>query len=289
MTRVRSFNRWACLGLALAALGCSHPPTTDAQAPSAPPVALRARLPVGQHTRQVGRVAVDVRIPADSLRGTVLVLPGWNFSRTLWCDSTQLCRLADSLHLALVLPEMGRSIYASRYYPETRADYRRHLTLGWVTDTLLAWARDSLALLRPGQPNYLLGLSTGARGVALIALATDTLFRAGIALSGDYDPRAMPADNLLRNTYGPYERFPSRWAGPDNPTARAAALRVPLYLGHGQRDRVVPWQQTQLYADSLRAARPTLPIVLHLAPTHRHDFTYWGSELAAAFAWALTL
>lgn len=223
--------------------------------------------------------------PTASLRGTVLVFPGWNFRYTRWCAETLLCHLADSLGLVLLQPEMGKSIYASQYHPETRPDYRTYLTRGWVVDTLIPFVQQRLGLLQLGQPNYLLGLSTGARGVALLALDTDTLFRAGIALSGDYDPRAMPNDNLLRNTYGSFFHFPERWGGADNPVARAAALRVPLYLGHGQQDSVVPWRQTQLYYDSLRVNNPNLPVTQVLRPTAAHDFAYWGTELREALGW----
>lgn len=290
MTKARFFS-WGLI--LLVGCGSSTPPSLSAEAKQVVPPAtvLSTTLPPGKHTYQVAGVPVDVQVPtADSLRGTVLVLPGWNFARTRWCAETRLCKLADSLGLVLIQPEMGKSVYASRYFPETRADYRTFVTRGWVTDSLLPFCQDTLMLLRPGQPNYLLGLSTGARGVALVALDTDTLFSAGIALSGDYDPRTMPQDNLMRNTYGPYERFPDRWGGSENPTARVAELRVPLYLGHGQQDKVVPWQQTQLFYDSLGAHNHVVEVVvLSLKPTAQHDFSYWDSELEAAFRWAMDL
>lgn len=240
--------------------------------------------PVFAQHLTIGHTPVSIIAPKADHRGDILVLPGWNYGRMLWCEQTRLCDSASAQGYRLILPEMGKSVYASRYYPQTRADYRQRLTLTWVTDTLLPELQ-AKGYLRPGGANYLLGLSTGARGVVLVAQRTGTLFRAGVALSGDYDPSLDTTDALMRNTYGPYSRFSSRWQGEDSPLANVAKLRVPLLLVHGQQDKVVPWRHSQLLADALRKVQPSLSVKLLLLPNGAHDWDFWGKQTATALDW----
>lgn len=281
--------------LLLACAQQEQPPTASlsSTAPAVDSAALKLAAfdstHAGQYARQqhAGRW-VEFFVPEGGASRTLLVLPGWKFPARYWCDSTRLCSLAEQMGYRLVLPEMHKSIYASTLYPQTRADWRKEPTRTWLTDSLLPALHDSFGLFAQGYANGLLGLSTGARGVALVALHTTDdslpLFQAGVALSGDYDQRAMPRDNLMRGWYGEMGAFADRWAGPDNPAVYAAGFRTALYLGHGLNDAVVPWQQTQLFYDTLKAKNPNLPVQLNLQAGAAHTFVYWDGELDAAFA-----
>ncbi len=232
--------------------------------------------------------AVDIKIKGhwvsilspknQKIKGNILVLPGWDFSRNDWCEKSSLCQKALQRGYRLLMPEMGRSIYASRLYPETRSDWRVFPTKAWVVEEMLPYLQDSLGVMQPEQANFVLGLSTGARGVALIALAKPALFRAGAALSGDYEQTQMPADRLMIGFYGSYVQFKSRWEGEDNPVFQAKNFKTPLYLGHGKQDKIVPVAQTELFYGALKKANPSLRIHLHLTEAG-HDYIYWDSEV----------
>ena len=224
---------------------------------------------------------VDILYP-DSFnpKGNILVLPGWNFSRQDWCQKANLCKKALTEEYCLIFPEMGKSIYASQHYPETRKDWLQYPTLTWVLDSLFPHLQENYNLLQNHQKNYILGLSTGGRGVALIALRKPELFKGAAALSGDFDQTKIPQDNLMKGFYGDYDKFPQRWEGKDNPQKLVKNFKTPIYLGHGKLDKVVPPDQTLKFYQALRQANPALKVILHL-PNAAHDYAYWGSETEA--------
>ncbi len=222
-------------------------------------------------------VAIDIKQGRDTSAGDILVLPGWNFPRSKWCDSSDLCSKAIKLGYRLVMPEMGKSIYASHYYPETRKDWLKYPTLSWLCDTMIPYLQKNHGLFK-GKKNYILGLSTGARGVVMVAIKTDTLFTAGAALSGDYDQTTEPADNLIKGVYGSYSIFKERWQNEDNPAHDIAKLKTPIYFGHGSKDNVVPFNQTKSFYGLVKKTNPNTKSEFHSLKAG-HNFKYWGAEV----------
>jgi hypothetical protein len=234
-------------------------------------------------TLLVGSVPVDFRFPTVSSGAAILVLPGWNFSRTDVCVKSDFCASAMKEGFILVLPEMLKSVYSSALFPETRAEWRHYPTLQWITDTLIPFCRKKFHIFHYGGMNFLYGISTGARGVALVAENTDSLFLAGAALSGDYDQTAMPADRLMTGYYGAYDQFKNRWEGPDNPSLHSNLLRIPLYLAHGKRDAVVPCGQSVEFSRKIIFEHPEKNHVLHLCDTCGHNYSFWNSQTGEVF------
>lgn len=232
-----------------------------------------------EQTLLFGRVKVDVKVPNGPVRGDMLILPGWNFSRNDWCQQSTLCHRALRDGYRIVMPEMGKSIYSSSFFPESRKDWQKYPTRTWLTDTLIPTLQQDYCLFEMGNKNFVLGLSTGGRGVVLVCLHTGTLFTAGAALSGDYDQTLMAGDNLMRGVYGDYATFPERWEGMDNPAMQAAKFRTPLYLGHGKKDDVVPYTQTEHFYEQLAKQNPKLEVMLNLAEEMGHDYDYWNGEV----------
>lgn len=226
-----------------------------------------------------GTLRLHIKYPQDSFRGTLLLLPGWDYSPLDWCTKSSICQLALDSSYALILPEMQRSIYAYEHYPETRADRRKYAQRAWMLDSLFPFLQDSFRFLLPEQEHYILGLSTGGRGAVLLALDCPEPFRAVAALSGDFEQRRMPKDKLMQAVYGSFGQFPERWAGIDNPLARAQYWELPLYLGHGYKDKVVPPEQTSLFAQELQKKNPEIPVQLHIDSLAAHTYIYWGSEV----------
>ncbi|NER35097.1 MAG: prolyl oligopeptidase family serine peptidase [Oscillatoria sp. SIO1A7] len=229
-------------------------------------------------------VPYDLYIPGNYRDRSVLVLPGWNFSRTNWVENAPLVEYADRYGYALILPEMLQTVYASSYYPETNLRWNRLPGGQFIKEQFLPAIQKKHNLLKPGQHNTLLGLSTGGRGVALIALENPGLFVAGASLSGDFSQENMPSDNLMTALYGSFEQFPDRWKGRDNPQARAAEWIMPLYLAHGTADEVVPESQSRLFYEALIRDRGDLILVeYHPIAGAGHDYSFWGGQLPAVF------
>jgi len=229
----------------------------------------------------LGRTPVDIDVPAGKAKGVLLVLPGFNFPRQDWCEKSSLCKAALAEGYIVVRPEMGRSFYATRLYPETRKDWLAEPNLPWLADTLLPELQKR-CLLVPGGPNFVIGLSTGGRGVAMLTAHFPDLFRAGASLSGDFDIWQMPGDGVNFGYLGQRDSFPDRWKGPDNVLHHLGKFKTPLYLAHGAVDSIIPVAQTQQFYDTLRKVQPGLPVELHLAPKGNHDYDFWDSEVKRA-------
>jgi putative tributyrin esterase len=262
----------------------------EAKLPSVPSVSLTNAHQGWNLNLQVDQVPYDLYIPLNYGENTekqlpcVLVLPGWNFPRTSWLDHSRLVDYADRYGYALILPEMGKTIYESEYYPQTTLKWNAIPGGKFIKDHLIPTIAQRHHLLQQGNYNTLLGLSTGGRGVVLIALENPDLFVAGASLSGDFSQENMPDDNLMTAVYGAYTQYPQRWLGRDNPQARVKEWKMPLYLAHGTDDLIVPSAQSRLFYEALKAQHQDLiPLQYHAIAQAGHDYQFWNGQLENIF------
>ncbi len=239
---------------------------------------------------KIDDVYYDIYIPSnygkDSSRilPCLLVLPGWNYSRTSWIKNTNLLNTADKYGYALILPEMSKTIYESSYYPETKMKWNKVPGGKFIKERFIPEIQKRHNLLKQGQHNTLLGLSTGGRGVVLIALENPDLFVAAASLSGDFSQENTPNDRLMTSMYGSYQKFPQRWIGRDNPQARVEEWKIPLYLAHGTKDKIVPESQSRLFYNALIKIQAGKDLVEYQAVQGAgHDYKFWGGELEKVF------
>lgn len=210
-------------------------------------------------------------------KGNILLLHGWNLPPLGWCEQTTLCEKLRKSGFNIIIPDMGKSMYASEIYDETLPIMAAQPQLYWLTDTVLVTLSDSLNIFSPTANNFLVGLSTGARGAFAVGLLRPEIFKAAVVLSGDYDQTLMPNDNLMTYFYGSYEDFPERWKGQDNLLSQANNWSLPIYIGHGQKDNVVPFEQSDtLYKTLVKIGK--VEIISNFPKHQKHDYTYWESE-----------
>ena len=238
----------------------------------------------------VDDVPYDLYIPPnygndpDRILPCVLVLPGWDYSRTSWVENTELEKFANERGYALILPEMLQTLYASNYYPETELKWNQVPGGKFIKERFIKEIQTRHNLLRSGQHNTMLGLSTGGRGVALIALENPGLFVAGASLSGDFSQENTPQDRLMTAVYGPIAYFPDRWTGRDNPQSRADEWNMPLYLAHGTADDIVPESQSRLFYEALKQHHDNnIRIEYNAVQGAGHDYQFWGGQLKEVF------
>lgn len=231
----------------------------------------------------VKKIKVDLFIPQHDTIGDILVLPGWRFSRKRWQKETELLKLAEQHGYRCIFPEMGVSLYESEYFNETSIKWSTTPGGQWITKILIPTLREKYGIFKEGGNNYLLGLSTGGRGVVLLALQNPGLFTAGAALSGDYNQLTMPHDRLISSVYGPHRKFMKRWQTVDNPeqSILTGKWEMPLYIGHGKQDRIVPFSQSQSLVDTLKKWHPKVPIVFSEPEKGGHYFKFWAGEVPA--------
>lgn len=211
--------------------------------------------------------------------GTLLLLQGWNFPNTDWCEKTTLCEKALQQGYALVCPEMGKSIYSEKIYAQTRKDWLIYPTRAWLVVTLLP-ALQKMGLFSEDEFSGIVGLSTGARGAFLVALDRPELFDAIACLSGDYDQSKFPEDNLYTGFFGAAASYPERWNGSENPMSRIDQLQAALYIGHGTKDKVVDAKHSYFLYEALKS-RKFDQMEYHQAEGFGHDYAYWNSEIDA--------
>ena len=214
-------------------------------------------------------------------RGTILALHGWGLSHYDWCDSTLLCEKANAMGFVVVLPNVGKSIYTNQYYTQTRKDWSIYPTRKWFNDTLIPHLKLNFNLLDSSNNNFIMGLSTGGKGAALIALDNFDLFNSAAILSGDFDQTYDTTSSFYEGYYGNYSINRKRWKEEDNVVYNIKDYIITTYLGHGGQDDVVDFEETQLFHKAILDYHPDVKVELHIDSFANHHYDYWNSEVDA--------
>lgn len=224
-------------------------------------------------------VSTIIRYPEKDIKikGTILMLHGWNLPAIEWCEKTTFCEKALKQGYVLIIPDYNKSNYALEIYPQTRADYQKYPTLTWILETQIPIIQETLGLLKPGQNNLVAGISTGARGATLLAYYRCELFNGAASLSGDFDITAMQDEFLYYAFFGQYQDFPDRWKK-ECFAYDCQNYLVPLYIGHGVADKVSPVNQSKAMYDSIKKYQPKLKLIGNFPQVAGHNYDYWESE-----------
>lgn len=230
------------------------------------------------------KVTVEVNYPLVKSKGTILLLHGYNLPPLQWCEKTSLCQKALAQGYTLIIPNFGKTTYQEKFYPQTNTAFRIYPTRKWIRDTVITTLQQKLQLLLPGAPNFVLGLSTGARGAALLTVDLPQIFKATACLSGDYDQTQLPTEKIYTLYYGAYKLYTQTWKTDDNLHALVAQWKTPVYLAHGVLDKVCPASQTTRFYQLLTKTHPQLEVAYHLVNNQQHDYTFWGSQTNGVLA-----
>jgi S-formylglutathione hydrolase FrmB len=219
--------------------------------------------------------------PKGIVKGNILFLNGWNMKADELCLHSSLCNLANEKGCRIFIPNMKKSVYASAYFNETRADYKKEKTLIWLMDTLLPNIISEYGAFKNNDHNFLIGISTGARGAVLLAAKMPNVFNTLILLSGDYEQCIDTSDNLMINTYGRHYKNPERWKTIDNPLNASSALNCNVFIGHGQKDKVVKAEHSYLLEKKLRNSllMKSKKIEAYFPDSAGHDWKFWGEGM----------
>ena len=224
-------------------------------------------------------VIIQIKFPTVKPTATLIILHGWKLPPMELCDRTSICKKALDKGYVLIIPDMGKSIYSSKFFKETRKDWQIYPDFNFFTDSIIGFIQKRYSLLLPGQNNFIYGISTGGKGAIITALNLPSIFKGAASLSGDYDQTKIPNDKIYAGFYGPISKFYERWKNCDNIVARIKEFNVPVYIGHGRLDNVIPVSQSIEFYDSLTKYNPGLVKTLHIDKTASHNYTYWGSEV----------
>ncbi len=226
---------------------------------------------------------------AEARHPLLLALHGWGHSATMLRDKGELAGWADRYGIVLALPDMGKTIYETSLYPETKPAKAWSSVPGtrWVGEVILPYMRKHFAVYGDRAHTGAIGYSTGGRGAILLAEAYPELAFAGSA-SGTYDlMRLAPRTGEYRIhavVFGERTKFPERWRRDDiiTPERLTKLAGVRLYVAHGDADKAVPVDQVA----ALREALVGSDVVARyeIVAGGKHDWTFWNSQWGPMFA-----
>lgn len=216
----------------------------------------------------------------------VLALHGWGHSPELWRAKGDLAAYAEKHALVIAMPDMGKTIYETAFYPESRGAWTAAPGARWAAEVILPYVRAHYAVWPDRAHTAVLGYSTGGRGAVLLAQAYPEFAFAG-SLSGTYDLMTLTPEEgeyqIHAAVYGPREKFKARWQQ-DNIVSPERLAKLPgtkLFIAHGGKDRGVNPNQLE----SLRAAlKPTaVAAEFRVVPGAGHDWNFWNSQWERLF------
>jgi putative tributyrin esterase len=226
----------------------------------------------------------QIYFPKNYIKGknfrTLIGLHSHQGSYRDWERHTSIENYADMYNFIIVCPNMGNTIYETEYFPETTNKWNGIPGGRWIVEILIPYLQENFAICLKGNRIGIFGNSTGGRGALLLAASYPHIFGAAAGLSGDYDPISMPNDRLLTSVYGNFKDFRARWEKKDNIIKLAVNLHnIPVFIAHGEKDMVVPFEQSRILAIRLLQLRKNsgeFILEYHLKKYKFHDWSFWG-------------
>jgi enterochelin esterase-like enzyme len=236
---------------------------------------------------RAGKSPLHVYLPkgydAAKAHPLLIVLHGWDHTPDLFRKKSDLGSLADAFGFVLAVPQMGRTIYETKFYAESKSPWAVAPGTRWIGEVVLPYMRSHYAVLRDRRLTGVIGYSTGGRGAVLVAEAYPRDFVFAGSLSGTFDlMRLDPRDGEYKIhavMYGARDAFEARWRL-DNciePSRLEKLKSIRVYAAHGADDKVVDPNQLQALRDALPAAET------ELVPGAGHDWKFWNALWSKVF------
>ncbi len=228
---------------------------------------------------------LQIYFPEGYKRGekmrTLVALHGYNGSMGDWGRYSQIETLADRYNFAVVCPDMGKTLYELKFYPETNVKWGGIPGGVFIAKNLMGYIRKNFNLGTSSTQTGIFGLSTGARGALMVAAEFSSSFGAVAGLSGDYDPVLVKKDWLITSVYGEYEKFPKRWEKDASILNRASKLKqMPVFLAHGDHDPVIPkWHSIgmAIRLKQIKGENHRNRVIFILKKHRAHNWNFWGT------------
>ena len=226
---------------------------------------------------------VQIYFPKNYIRGknlrTLIGLHSYKGGLRDWEKNTAIESYADKYNFIIVCPHMGNTIYETEFFPETTRKWDGIPGGKFIVDILIPYVSRNFGISLDGRRIGIFGNSTGGRGALLLAASHPKIFGAAAGLSGDYDPLSMPNDRLLTSVYGSFKDFRARWENKDNIIKLAENLiDIPVFIAHGDKDHVVPFEQSRILAIrllQLRKKRGGFIMEYYLKKYKFHEWGFW--------------
>lgn len=230
----------------------------------------RGEIPAGQWMRDItveyvmdGKAKsarIQIYFPSSFKKGetrrTLIALHNSGSDMREWERNSRIVAGAERFGFIVVCPDMGVTLYETKYYPETTRKWDDIPGGKWVGEVLVPFLRRRFNLATENKYTAIAGISAAARGAVLVAENYPELFGAVGALSGYYDPLSLSKGVSHSKVYGEQDKFSERWKTDDNVLENAAALKnIPVFIAHGKDDANYHYEQSRLFAVKLLMLR----------------------------------
>ena len=212
---------------------------------------------------------------------TLYLLHGRSDDHSAWQRRTAIERYLEGMHLAVVMPEVGRSYYTDMHTGQ------RYWT--FISEEVPRVARHFFPLSDKREENFVAGLSMGGYGAFKLALTFPQRFAAAASLSGALDVVRLTSTELeagqreLMHVFGE----PQTLAGSGNDLFALAEL---AHAGGEELPRLYQWCGTEdfLYLDNRRFRRHL--DLLDIAVDYDegpggHEWSCWDAQIQKVLAW----
>ncbi|MPV36781.1 alpha/beta hydrolase [Georgenia subflava] len=204
------------------------------------------------------------------------LLHGLSDDCTIWLRRTSVERYVADLGLAVVMPQVDRSMYVDEHHGNRYGTF--------LTEELPEIVQGFFRVSPAREGTFVAGLSMGGYGAMRWALSRPERFAAAASLSGVLDVAALhesgERDELYRRVYGP---DPVR--GTENDLLalleRADPAALPaLYACCGTEDPL--FDGNQVFAQ--KAEQVGAPLTYTTGPGE-HEWGYWDEKIQDVLAW----
>ncbi|HOK01839.1 MAG TPA: alpha/beta hydrolase-fold protein [Spirochaetota bacterium] len=230
---------------------------------------------------------IQIYFPKDYEFGkyyrTVIALHQYGERENDWETSTSIASIANKYNMVIVCPSMGRSLYETKYYPET--SYKWNIIPGgkFIGETLIAFLQNNFRLATKREGTGIMGVAVGAHGAILVATNYSNKFGAAAGISGFYDHSTMQNSRMVESIYGPYKKNSQRWEDEDNPLKMAENLKnIKVYIYHGIKGDAFNIMQSQLMAIRLKQLEkkdPSYSVIYREGKTNGYGWLYWRAQV----------
>jgi S-formylglutathione hydrolase FrmB len=212
--------------------------------------------------------ALLIRPDSGQAQGTLILLHGYGGDYLSWSRiEPELSRIADSLGLAIVMPEGYNSWYLD------------HETIGqcmttFIGSELIGFLRDSLNLAEDSAHTYIAGFSMGGQGALRVAARFPSHFSLLGCMSGSLDFNRSRLRNEILRFYGQ-----GRTAYIDSASVMAMSEQLrpfhnAIFIDCGQQDYLIDVSED--FHRKLQAAGIGHTYIIRPG---RHDEKFWKESL----------
>lgn len=245
-------------------------------------------IPIENETVLRGRGEIWVYIPHYQAEDLPLIigLPGWNDDAIKWETRCRISDYADQNQMAVVLINMGKSVYESQFYNSTKSEARWcgfECTIPgsvWVAEVILPYLQENYPVSHNKQRTAIFGLSTGGQGAVLIAQKYP-FFNAAVAMSGTFNNMSLAVEGgeyrIHENIYGRRDVHPERWEKDDSILLVDQLKEVAVMLIHGGQDNAVPYVQSEELAQTMQEKNFKVQLIIDY--DFGHQWELWEKYL----------